>query len=181
MSILKIYDDQNPQQCQTITDFKQIYETLKPAGIIFERWAAGNEVALSASAEEILETYQKDIKRLKKEKGFLTADVISLNPSSPDIAPLRAKFLDEHTHSEDEARFFIEGSGLFCIHLNNRVYALVCEKNDLINVPAGTKHWFDMGPRPSFKCIRLFTNKEGWVAQYTGDKIGSKFPLYENP
>jgi 1,2-dihydroxy-3-keto-5-methylthiopentene dioxygenase len=25
----------------------------------------------------------------------------------------------------------------------------------------------------------LFTNPEGWVAQYTGDKIAGQFPNYE--
>ena len=45
-------------------------------------------------------------------------------------------------------------------------------------MPAGTKHWFDMGASPSFTAVRLFTNPEGWVAQFTGDEIAELFPKY---
>ena len=61
-----------------------------------------------------------------------------------------------------------------------KVYAMLCTKEDLINVPAGTKHWFDMGTNPFFKCIRMFTNKEGWVAQFTGSTIAGNFLKLEN-
>jgi 1,2-dihydroxy-3-keto-5-methylthiopentene dioxygenase len=36
-----------------------------------------------------------------------------------------------------------------------------------------------MGAAPDFKCIRLFTNPEGWVANFTGDDIASRFPNFE--
>ena len=88
----------------------------------------------------------------------------------------RKKFLDEHVHSEDEVRFFVRGQGLFVIHANGRVYSVLCEKDDLISVPANTRHWFDMGPNPSFTAIRLFNNPEGWVANFTGDEIASRDP-----
>jgi 1,2-dihydroxy-3-keto-5-methylthiopentene dioxygenase len=38
-----------------------------------------------------------------------------------------------------------------------------------------------MGPQPRFKVIRLFTTPEGWVAQYTGEKIADRFPRLEAP
>ncbi len=53
--------------------------------------------------------YQPDIDRLMAEKGFRTVDVISLAPDHPRSDALRAKFLDEHWHSEDEVRFFVAG------------------------------------------------------------------------
>lgn len=33
-----------------------------------------------------------------------------------------------------------------------------------------------MSESPYFVAIRLFTNKEGWVANFTGDDIASRFP-----
>ena len=93
---------------------------------------------------------------------------------------LRDKFLHEHTHSDFEVRFFVDGEGLFYIRKNSRVYAILCNRGDLISVPANTKHWFDMGPRPYFKAVRLFTTPEGWVANFTGDKIADRFPRLEN-
>ena len=77
---------------------------------------------------------------------------------------MRAKFLDEHRHGEDEVRFFVAGRGLFVLHIEEHVYAVLCERNDLISVPAGTRHWFDMGEHPHFVAVRLFNNPEGWVA-----------------
>jgi len=47
-------------------------------------------------------------------------------------------------------------------------------------VPAGTPHWFDMGPEPHFTAIRLFNNPEGWIANFTGDDIADKYPRLEN-
>ena len=82
-------------------------------------------------------------------------------------------------HSEDEVRFFVRGQGLFYLHFGDQVYAVLCQKNDLISVPDGTRHWFDMGPEPAFACIRLFTNPEGWVADFTGEDIASRLPRYE--
>ncbi len=115
---------------------------------------------------------------LMQEYAFKSVDVVSLNPNHPDKTALRAKFLDEHTHSDFEVRFFVDGQGLFYIHTGGKVYGVLCEKGDLISVPANTPHWFDMGENPHFKCIRLFTTPEGWVAQYTGDTIASGYPQF---
>ena len=114
------------------------------------------------------------------ERGYVTVDVISLNSDHPQKAELRAKFLDEHRHAEDEVRFFVAGRGLFTLHIDDYVYAVLCEKNDLISVPAGTPHWFDMGEHPHFVAIRLFNNPEGWVANFTGEDIASRFPRLED-
>ena len=112
--------------------------------------------------------------------GYVTADVIDVTPDLPNLQAMIDKFNKEHTHSEDEVRFFVRGQGLFVMHVGDKVYSMLCEKDDLISVPAGTKHWFDMGPNPSFTAIRLFNNPEGWVAQFTGDDIASRFPGLEN-
>ncbi len=100
---------------------------------------------------------------LNKRYGFKSIDVIGLNPDHPEKDTLRQKFLAEHTHADFEVRFFVEGCGLFYLHANDKVYTLLCEKGDLISVPANTTHWFDMGTSPYFKCIRFFTTPEGWV------------------
>jgi 1,2-dihydroxy-3-keto-5-methylthiopentene dioxygenase len=110
---------------------------------------------------------------------FRSSDVVSLRPDHPQKTDLRAKFLSEHTHDEFEVRFFVEGRGLFYLHPDERVIITLCEQGDLISVPAGMKHWFDMGELPDFKCIRLFTNPDGWIAAYTGDPIAERFPRFE--
>lgn len=155
----------------------QISTELAKAGIRFEQWQAGEKITAQSSNDAILQAYAADIQRLKHERGYITVDVISLSANHPDKTALRQKFLAEHTHSEDEVRFFVRGQGLFCLHIADKVYQVLCQQNDLISVPAGTTHWFDMGSEPEFTAIRLFNNAEGWVANFTGSNIASQFPL----
>ena len=110
----------------------------------------------------------------------MKADVISLPAGDPRASDMRRKFLSEHTHGEDEVRFFVAGQGLFTLHVSDRVYEVLCEAGDLIGVPALTRHWFDMGPNPDFVVIRLFNNPEGWVASFTGDAIADRFHRLDN-
>ena len=146
-------------------------------GVRFERWEASTPVNADMSQEEIIVAYQHEIDRLKTEGGYQTVDVVSMYPEHPQREVFREKFLFEHRHTEDEVRFFVAGSGLFCLHLGDHVYQVLCEQNDLISVPDNTPHWFDMGSAPSFSAIRLFNNTEGWVAHATGDEIATRFPL----
>ena len=181
MSQLTVYteaDGENP--ILTTEDVDVIKRELGAAGIHLERWQADQELDDDADNDTIIAAYQSEIDKLVAERGYQTYDVVSMNPDHPEKDAFRQKFLDEHTHSEDEVRFFVRGQGLFIIHANERVYSMLCEKDDLISVPANTRHWFDMGPNPAFTAIRLFNNPEGWVANFTGDEIASRFPLLEN-
>ena len=181
MSFLNLYAADNPKTSElTLTEGADIQAFLAEQGVRFERWQASQPLEQDASQEAILAAYADEVSRLKQENGFTTADVISLNPQHPDKAALREKFLSEHIHSEDEVRFFVRGQGLFYMHLGDKVAVVGCSQEDLISVPAGTKHWFDMGAQPAFTCIRLFTNPEGWVAEYSGDAIADGFPRFED-
>ena len=180
MSELTIYHEHNPQPAEAYHDYPTISALLQAQGVRFERWAAAAPLADDASQDEVIAAYRADIERLMAENGFQSVDVVSLTPNHPDKAALRQKFLNEHTHTEYEVRFFVDGQGLFYLHLGDKVYTVLCEKGDLISVPAGATHWFDMGANPFFKAIRLFTNPEGWVANFTGDDIAARFPRLEN-
>ncbi|MDQ2972504.1 MAG: acireductone dioxygenase, partial [Pseudomonadota bacterium] len=153
-----------------------ISRELAAVDVRFEQWAATQPVKPGASQDQVIAAYRSDIDRLMREKGYRAVDVISLAPNHPDRAAMRQKFLSEHTHSEDEVRFFVAGAGQFTLHIDGRVYEILCESGDLIGVPDGTRHWFDMSEAPYFIAIRLFTNKEGWVAEFTGEDIAQRFP-----
>jgi len=177
MSRLRIYDDnQHDAPVAVHTDHAAIATALNAVGVRFEQWEANQPIAPGATQEEVIEAYRADIDRLMAENGYRSVDVISLKPDNPDRATFRQKFLNEHTHSEDEVRFFVAGAGQFTLHINGRVYEVLCEKGDLIGVPDGTPHWFDMSESPYFVAIRLFTNTEGWVASFTGEDIAERFP-----
>ena len=180
MSRLRIYDERKPEAA--IGEFHEhaaIAHELRQAGVRFERWEANAPVWPGASQDEVIDAYRGDIDRLMESEGYQAVDVISLKPDHPDRANLRRNFLDEHTHSEDEVRFFVAGAGQFTLHIAGKVYEVLCEQGDLIGVPDGTRHWFDMSESPYFVAIRLFTNKDGWVAHFTGDEIAQRFPRME--
>ena len=180
MSRLRIFSADAPAQARVETrEHAQIAAHLERIGVRFEQWQAAEPIEPGDAPEKVLAAYRADIERLQREYGYRSVDVISLNASHPDKDALRRKFLDEHTHSEDEVRFFVAGSGLFTLHVDGQVYEVLCEAGDLIGVPDGTRHWFDMGPSPYFVAIRLFTNTEGWVAHFTGTDMAQRFPRYE--
>ena len=177
MSQLRIFAEADgATSLKTLGDHAAIERELAAAGVRFERWEASKPIAPGASQDEVIAAYRADIDRLMQSEGYQAVDVISLTPDHPDRAALRQKFLNEHTHAEDEVRFFVAGRGLFSLHLGEKVYEVLCEQGDLIRVPDGTRHWFDMSERPHFVAIRLFTNKDGWVANFTGSDIAMRFP-----
>ena len=181
MSKLSVYRESDGATPISVTEsFDEIVTILAAVGIRLERWEADRELTDDADNDTIIAAYQSEIDRLVSERGYQSFDVVSMNASHPDKDAFRMKFLDEHTHGEDEVRFFVHGHGLLVMHVEDRVYSMLCEKNDLISVPANTRHWFDMGPNPNFTAIRLFNNPDGWIAQFTGDEIAKRFPLLDN-
>lgn len=182
MSLLQIFSAEahgHPLPSLTSNDPALIAAELAQRGIGFERWAAQVELEPQATTEQILAAYAPEIDRVQTLGRYPTVDAIRLTPDHPDREALRQKFLSEHTHGEDEVRFFVEGRGLFCLHIGPEVLQVLCEADDWIRVPAGTKHWFDMGPEPRFTAIRFFDNPDGWVAQFTDDPIAERFPLLD--
>jgi 1,2-dihydroxy-3-keto-5-methylthiopentene dioxygenase len=180
MSRLRIFSEDDPTTPDYLsTHHASIAAELAKIGVRFEQWEADHPVPPTATPEEVMAAYRADIDRLVEENGFKTVDVVNISPDHPDCEALRAKFLDEHYHKEDEVRFFVAGSGLFTLHVGDRVYEIKCEAGDLIGVPDSTTHWFDMGPAPSFCAIRFFTQPDGWVGHFTGTDIAQKFPRYE--
>ena len=180
-TVLRVYDDRHPDALLHETvDADEIARLLNEIGVRFERWSA--EVPLPADADQdaVLKAYRGPVDRLKSECGYQSEDVIRLARGTPNTGPMRAKFLNEHAHSEDEVRFFVEGRGAFYLRVGGKVYQTICVRGDLISVPAGTKHWFDMGADPEFTAIRLFTTQDGWVAEFTGDPIAQRFPKLDD-
>src|SRR5947207_2591023 len=130
---------------KTLTTKKEITSGLASHGIEYERWAPAHPVAADAPAEETVQAYSREIEELKMRGGYVTADVIDVSPATPRLDEMLAKFNREHWHDEDEVRFIIAGHGIFHIHsANGAVLAIEVEAGDLIRVPRGTLHWFNL-------------------------------------
>ncbi len=177
MSRLEIFAEDGAKLSET-TDGSEIATALDEIGVTFERWPT-RELAADADSDAILATYAPEVEQLKAKGGYRSIDAVSVVPYHPDRATMRTKFLSEHTHAEDEVRFFVRGEGLFTLHAAGRVWNVLCCEGDLMSVPAGMTHWFDMGEAPNFTAIRMFVNPDGWVAAFTGSDIAERFPRYE--
>lgn len=179
MTVLTVYPEQAPQQGKRYTDFVDIHQQLAAINVQIERWTANAPLVADADQADVIAAYADSVERLQQQYGFQSVDVVKLTADNPDKAAFRQKFLSEHTHDDFEVRFFVEGRGLFYLHVDDQVFAILCEQGDLISVPGNTTHWFDMGENPHFTCIRLFTKPDGWVADFTGSDIATTFPTLD--
>jgi len=181
MSILSVYQDNAPEQpLKVLTHLEDIASTLADVGISIERWATGVSTRAGASAEEVIAAYQPEIDRLMNDRGYVTVEVICVSKYYPPKAELTARFLEEHSYAGDEARLFVVGRGLLMLHIDDKVYAVLCERHELISVPAGTRHWFDMGEEPHIVAVRLFNKPDRCQPEFTGDDIAGRFPRLDD-
>lgn len=171
MALVTILDEN-----KTITDRAAVAAFLSRNGIDYEHWTAAHPVAPDAPPAEILEAYAKEIEELKARGGYVTADVIDVRPETPGLEAMLAKFSSEHWHDEDEVRFIIAGHGLFHIHTRDgQVIAIEVEAGDLIRVPQGTWHWFNLCADRRIRAIRLFQDTAGWTPLYTESGVDQRF------
>jgi 1,2-dihydroxy-3-keto-5-methylthiopentene dioxygenase len=167
MAIVRIPDeDRSLREKEEITDY------LASIGIGYEQWDLSEPIADHASPEEILAIYSEPIENLKKQGGYVTADVIDVNPATPNLEAMLARFSREHWHDEDEVRFILRGRGVFHVHpRRGPLTAIEVEPGDLIRVPRETWHWFDLCQDRTIRAIRLFQDQSGWTPHYTDSGI----------
>ncbi|MCS6803899.1 MAG: cupin domain-containing protein [Acidobacteriota bacterium] len=165
-----------PDKHQTLTDPTAIRSHLASIGIAYERWNPAHPVAPDAPPEAILAAYAAEIEALKARGGYVTADVVDVTPQTPGLDAMLAKFSREHWHDEDEVRFIIDGRGLFHIRpQQGPVTAIEVEAGDLICVPRGTWHWFNLCADRRIRVIRLFQDPAGWTPHYTDSHVDENY------
>jgi len=163
MAVLRI-----PDENRLLREEPEVRGYLAGIGIEYQRWQPIAGLPSDASPAEVLTAYSDQIAQLKRKGGYVTADVIDVNPHTPGLETMLAKFNIEHRHDEDEVRYIIAGRGLFHIHPpQGPVVAIEVEAGDLIRVPKGTLHWFDLCGDRRIRAIRLFQDASGWTPHYT--------------
>jgi 1,2-dihydroxy-3-keto-5-methylthiopentene dioxygenase len=165
-----------PAEHAVLREPEAIRAYLAGHGIEYDKWPPQQDVARDTSAEALLATYAPQVDALKARGGYATADVIDVKPETPNLEAMLAKFNREHWHDEDEVRFIIEGRGLFHIHPSSGpVFVIEVEAGDLIRVPRGTHHWFDLCADRRIRAIRLFQDPSGWTPHYTDSGVDRGF------
>jgi 1,2-dihydroxy-3-keto-5-methylthiopentene dioxygenase len=165
-----------PEEDRRIERAEDIAAFLAPHGVDYERIVPGEPVAPDAPANVLLEAYRETVEALKARGGYVVADVIDVFPDTPGLEAMLNKFNSEHVHDEDEVRLIIEGRGVFHLHFpGTPVIALEVGPGDLIRVPQGTHHWFDLCTERRIRAIRLFKDPSGWVPRYTNSGVDKGF------
>jgi 1,2-dihydroxy-3-keto-5-methylthiopentene dioxygenase len=157
-----------PDQQRQIEDFAEVQSYLQTINIGYEKWQANQPLAPEVTSDQVLDAYASEILALNNKGGYVTADVVDIKPDTPNLDIMLAKFNREHWHDEDEVRFTIAGSGLF--HVNPKTSPVVnvkVEAGDLLVVPRGTLHWFDLCSDRHIRAIRLFQDMSGWTPHYS--------------
>jgi 1,2-dihydroxy-3-keto-5-methylthiopentene dioxygenase len=186
VTLLQVMADGDAADVRLRTDEAAVIGVeLAKRGIVFDRWPTTPGFDAATSSTEILASYDDHVAALNADGHYKYIDVARLQPDDSDprwpetAKAAREKFLAEHRHAEDEVRFFVAGRGCFYLHVEPEVVAVVCGGGDLLSVPAGTRHWFDMGIRPDFVAIRFFEEEDGWIGDFTGDRIAERFPTLD--
>src|SRR4029453_17386450 len=165
-----------PEEHPNIEDAKGITAFLASRDIEYERLDQQTGKSRQGTSEELLSSYAGKIDELKARGGYVTADVIDVNAATPGLEAMLARFNSEHWHDEDEVRLIVEGRGLFHIHpRTGPVFAIEVEAGDLIRVPKGTHHWFDLCADRRIRAIRLFQDPSGWTPHYTESGVDRGF------
>ncbi len=181
MVCLTIYDSENPQSLTKTSEPDEISNFLRRYGMTYEHW--GIRCGEESGQEAILRQYEVEIEKLKASGGYLTADVIDVNPETPGLDAMLDRFKVEHTHDEDEVRFVVRGGGIFHIHGDDGVvFAVEMHPGDLITVPRGTRHWFNLCKEKTIQTIRLFQDQSGWTPHYVDREVHRRYePLCFGP
>ncbi|MGP6240181.1 1,2-dihydroxy-3-keto-5-methylthiopentene dioxygenase [Cuniculiplasma sp. SKW4] len=158
-----------------ISEYDDAEKFLKERNIRYDKWDIEKISSIEKNDNEILRVFNDEIEALKEEGNYLVADVINIDSKTPNLEIMLEKFKKEHVHSEDEVRFTIDGSGIFYINMDGKVFSIEVEPGDLLGVPAGTKHWFDLCQDKHIIAIRLFKDKSGWTPYYTNSGVDRKY------
>lgn len=181
MSKLAFYTQFNLQKPYKVSDdVTEFSEELSEAGVHFEQWKTFSHLPNAPILEEdVFKIYREDIDRVKGLYGYTQVDLATMKPDDAFSISVRGRYLSEHTHEEDEVRFFISGKVLVYLHINHKIHILECTKGDFLIIPAGIEHWMDIGPKPNFTVIRWFNSKKAFVNQFTEGYVAEATPRWE--
>lgn len=169
---------------KAVTDFATIRNRLAGLGIVLNAWAAPEGARTrelldkqglnDAEKEELLRLVENRFEQLKREKGYVTRDLVVMHEDVPGIADMLNKFNKIHYHTDDEVRYILAGRGYFgFVEPEGDQFLLEVTAGDYINVPANTEHWFELRDSKRIKAVRYFIDTSGWAPVYTERRMAA--------
>lgn len=173
MSILSVFHSSSPELAnKVLTHHDDIVATLAEQGVRLARWESGARLRPGSSLAEVLDACRAPLDRLMSEHGSATFSLLSRDGDDPAEVDLR----DEHVHDDEQVFALISGRAQLSLRLGDFVYAVLCEKDDVLVVPAGTRRWLDLGDTPFCLALRLHASEQGVQPRFTGDAGARQFP-----
>ncbi|ATH82559.1 acireductone dioxygenase [Ectopseudomonas mendocina] len=157
---------------KVLTHAEDIASTLAAVGIAYRQLELPAALRPGCEQAEFEAAYGLWLQRLMEE-GYPHHELFNLQRNHPQKLEMRARHLDEQMQPTASAWLFLGGFAQLSLHLDGYVYVLQGERGDLLELPAGTRHWFDLGEEPHLLALRL--SASGEAPQPTGDDIASCF------
>ena len=117
-------------------------------------------------SEAILQPLDQRLERLKIVEPLVSRDLLALPGGAPGTAEHLGRLSGFHTYASDEGRYIISGECLFGFALpEGPQLRLTLHPRELLRIPAGTEHWFQLTPLQQLKAVRLFSHVAEWVTR----------------
>jgi len=157
MSSLTVYHQSSPEYPnKLLTHVEDIASTLAAVGVQFSQVPVQQAVTAGTASDELLAASRVQVDQLLSHHGYAYAEVLSLCDERGEGSELARRLRAEQCCQPAHLHYYLAGRGLLALHIGEYVYNLLCEKGDLLRLPAGTAHWFDGGEHPRFAVLRLF-------------------------
>ena len=181
MSCLSVYHETSPHiPNKVLTHFEDIAATLAEHGISLGHEPVAGSVAPGSSPQAVIDACGGQTGERLRALGYSNTEIISLNRGHTQSAEQRGRFLDERRHGAAESWWVAGGRALLNVHVAEHVFALLCEKGDLITLASGTRYWLDLGEEPHVVLVRLYNEAEGGLAEFTDKDIAGRFPRLDD-
>lgn len=176
MPCLSVFSADHPQQPGKVLGWPEhVRDALAQVGVRYAQNHPLVPLHRGCSDAEVLAAYAQPVAQLQQERSGLRVQVVRIDGiAQPPGAP-HAHCLDEHSHAEDELHLFVSGQALLSLHVAEQVFQLLCEKGDLLLIPAGSRHWFDYGEQPRCVSIRLLGREQAGLVELSGEPIARRF------
>jgi len=175
MSSLAVHLHTSPELPNKVLNHADdIASTLSAVGIDYRQLELPAALRPGCEQAEFGAAYGLWLQAFMGKEGDVQQELFNLQRNHPQKLELRARYLDEQVQSSASTWLFLGGFAQLSVHLDGYVYVLQGERGDLLTLPAGTRHWFDLGEEPHVLAVRLSPSED--KPERTGDDIASRFP-----
>lgn len=172
MSILSVFHSASPQQpSKVLTHHEDIAATLAEQGVRLEHQPHDLRIRPASGEQAVLGEARQWLDALMTEHGSRAYRLLDHDGATWVEAGLR----DEQIYEADEVFAVITGRAQVSLRLGEQVFSVLCEKGDVLLVPAGTRRWVDLGETPFCLAVRLFASEQGAEGRATGDQSAREF------